>query len=406
MTRLQVKNVGPVADVNIILNRHNVFIGKQSSGKSTIAKIISNCKWLEKEVLTHPSKSVSSYEDTYRNGLVSFHNLEGYFSTKSQILYESDYIIISYSKGECSIIKKAGESSYLRKKILYVPSERNMVVYTDSIGGANNLRSFAADWMAARDFFDETHKQIILDLGVEYYKTDENGRTINHIVSTKNTKEYDINLTCGSSGLQSLVPITTTIDFYTGGFYDTGNQEKLLKANDMYAARQLIKYFLNERHITDLEEGKRDIEKLMDDVIGLVSTSSTSFVIEEPENNLFPGTQFSLVNFIMRCVNRGQRYHEATITTHSPYILSSMNILLLAGILRNLSIEHHEVAEIVGDLFIKPNDVSAWAIENGHLVSILDSETGLISENYLDGISDNLAEKFNHLYRLFLKSMK
>lgn len=49
MSRLIIKNIGPIKDVDIKLNKVNVFIGQQSSGKSTIAKIISFCSWLEKK---------------------------------------------------------------------------------------------------------------------------------------------------------------------------------------------------------------------------------------------------------------------------------------------------------------------------------------------------------------------
>ena len=48
MARICIKNVGPIKQVDINLKRINVFIGMQSSGKSTIAKIISFCSWLDK----------------------------------------------------------------------------------------------------------------------------------------------------------------------------------------------------------------------------------------------------------------------------------------------------------------------------------------------------------------------
>ena len=48
MRRLVIRNVGPIRSVDIRLNKVNVFIGQQGSGKSTIAKIVSFCSWLEK----------------------------------------------------------------------------------------------------------------------------------------------------------------------------------------------------------------------------------------------------------------------------------------------------------------------------------------------------------------------
>ena len=48
MNRLIIRNVGPVKSVDLRLNKVNMFIGPQGSGKSTIAKILSFCSWLEK----------------------------------------------------------------------------------------------------------------------------------------------------------------------------------------------------------------------------------------------------------------------------------------------------------------------------------------------------------------------
>ena len=52
MTTLKIKNIGPIKEVFFELKRFNFFIGRQSSGKSTIAKIISFCTWVEKDIQT------------------------------------------------------------------------------------------------------------------------------------------------------------------------------------------------------------------------------------------------------------------------------------------------------------------------------------------------------------------
>ena len=48
MAQLIIKNIGPIKEINIELNKINVFIGPQSSGKSTISKILCHCQWVEK----------------------------------------------------------------------------------------------------------------------------------------------------------------------------------------------------------------------------------------------------------------------------------------------------------------------------------------------------------------------
>ena len=50
MAHIIIKNIGPIKEVELDLNKINVFMGPQSSGKSTIAKIISFCLWVEKNV--------------------------------------------------------------------------------------------------------------------------------------------------------------------------------------------------------------------------------------------------------------------------------------------------------------------------------------------------------------------
>ena len=53
--KLIIKNVGPIKEVDLFINKVNVFMGQQSSGKSTIAKILSFCNWVEKDISFHQS---------------------------------------------------------------------------------------------------------------------------------------------------------------------------------------------------------------------------------------------------------------------------------------------------------------------------------------------------------------
>ena len=46
MSKIKIENIGPIKNVNFDLNKVNVIMGPQSSGKSTIAKIVSYCQWV------------------------------------------------------------------------------------------------------------------------------------------------------------------------------------------------------------------------------------------------------------------------------------------------------------------------------------------------------------------------
>lgn len=80
-TTIKIRNVGPIKDVEITLNKVNVFMGPQSCGKSTIAKIVSFCSWFEKNAILKGSS-----ENEFYPNLVQFHNFEdNYFCETSYI---------------------------------------------------------------------------------------------------------------------------------------------------------------------------------------------------------------------------------------------------------------------------------------------------------------------------------
>ena len=154
MSTITIKNIGPIKEVEeISLNRVNVFMGPQSSGKSTIAKIISFCTWVEKDVAT--SQSLSEYQENktyFRERLESFHKIKGYFNSDSYIHYKSEVVDIVWENEECSI-SWVDKYAYKRSKIAYIPSERNMVILPEarkSEFGNTNIRSFLFDWFEAR----------------------------------------------------------------------------------------------------------------------------------------------------------------------------------------------------------------------------------------------------------------
>ena len=133
----------------------------------------------------------------------------------------------------------------------------------------------------------------------------------------------------------------------------------------------------------------------------LTIPSSCDFIIEEPEQNLFPATQAQLISYLLDICNNQERLHSFTLTTHSPYILTQLNILLFAGLLQHQG-KAEMVQKIVDPLsIIEPNALGVYAVQNdGTIKSIIDEETGMISQNYLDSVSEELSVKFQQLYRL------
>ena len=99
--RLELHNIGPIENISITLNKINVLIGPQSSGKSTIAKILSFCLWMEKDTVRNQSTDQINNEYIQEH-LIAFYKLGSYFGEDSSIVFEGEVLEFSYeskSKG-------------------------------------------------------------------------------------------------------------------------------------------------------------------------------------------------------------------------------------------------------------------------------------------------------------------
>lgn len=350
MRHLVIKNVGPIKLADIELKRFNVFIGHQSSGKSTIAKVISTCNWVEKEVATTLDVNAIADGDAFKNMMESFHKMDEYFSDSSEIHFESDYIKIDYASEQLNVELKKDEN-YYRQKICYIPAERNMVTLPELQGfefGTTNLRSFLFDWFNAREFYNDENKADIMGLGVKYFFDKEQNKfkdRIEHI----NGQTYGIPLSSASSGLQSIVPLLVMLQYYSGQYFTVASQKKsfdqdakVIKLMPALAERYILKPY-KPNHIpsesgkllieisTKFRGGDKKCQELMfnyqEALNRLLNPVKTTFIIEEPEQNLYPDTQLELIEKLTLLCQQ-ERRHECTLTTHSPYIVNYFNILI------------------------------------------------------------------------------
>ena len=363
--------------MSFVIKRYNFFIGQQSSGKSTIAKIISNCTWMEKEIATHPNvlTDLSYYEDTFVSQLEEFHFMEGYFNEDSFLEYDSEYIHISCNGLKCRINVKPDVENYERQKVLYIPAERIIFSKTTSFSGNNNLNSFALDWINARDYFDNEHKLNILALGISYYQQIEQGKTIDKIVSRNGS--YDIKLINGSSGLQSVVPLASAMQFYSRTLFQDSIESKTLLPEQTKDRIDISNYLRK-----DYSEMLDIPSEIIDKINRLTKTKRTSFVIEEPESNLYPQSQIDLLNSIVNCSLSEGREHTVTITTHSPYIINQLNLLVKA----------HDKGKTVQGAEIDFEKLNVFFVVNGILIDLKVRNAHLIDTTML---SDPLNETYN-----------
>ncbi|CAM3113321.1 hypothetical protein BZK31_03290 [Pseudomonas floridensis] len=128
-----------------------------------------------------------------------------------------------------------------------------------------------------------------------------------------------------------------------------------------------------------------------------------SFVIEEPEAHLFPFAQGQVVSLIAAAYNAPGNDGVFVITTHSPYILTALNNLVQARNAASVANEKEllEIYKIVPkDQLIEFDDLAAYAVNEGGVTSILDTEYSLIQAHAIDGVSEYFASRFEKLLEI------
>ena len=187
--------------------------------------------------------------------------------------------------------------------------------------------------------------------------------------------------------------------------------EKILKGEYRYDSNgEYLNVNEKERvQMKDASSGQQEALRILQGFflsIGLKNRREF-FVVEEPEAHLYPLAQKELINAFALFLNTIKE-GRLIITTHSPYILACVNILLFANYVANeLPEAGKEVLESVQkEFWLDSKMFSAYSLGHGEVycTNIKDSETGLIDQTYLDAISEQLGTQYYHLYNLLVKN--
>ncbi len=86
------------------------------------------------------------------------------------------------------------------------------------------------------------------------------------------------------------------------------------------------------------------------------------------------------------------------IVTHSPYILSAVNNLLLAWQEYQQS-KSEQLKEAYGDIWLDPRKVAVYELKDGEVRSLMGADN-LIDANVIDVVMEEIAEEVNKILAL------
>ena len=369
MASLHIKNFGPVSDsTKIELTPLMMLIGRQSSGKSTFMKVLCFCRWIEKKIMVSTDDFVSQYTHNGRfvRDLKLFHRLnDEYFKIDTELKYDGDVISIEYSGvgGNAKIVRKKSfvEKRY-NSKLCYIPAERNLVSAIQNVDKTYKaterdvLFNFIYEWDEAKVPYTSEHPFKLAVTGGFSYVNKSGSDVLVREDGSETPAFY------ASSGMQSVMPMDVMTNYVTNR--------------------------VGENATLSMHE-RNEISKTENSFRRLVYQSAQVF-IEEPEQNLYPESQklvmMSVVRSLKKALRNGFERSMVFLTTHSPYIMSVLNVLLIAA-----KIEEKDLPQNIIDknCVLPISDISGYYIdENGVFQNILDVEVPMLSGNELDGVSD------------------
>ena len=320
---------------------------------------------------------------------LSYHRLESYLKENSYIEYIGDVFAITYANGQL-FFEKRGQT-YSLPQIMYVPSERNFISYMKSIKELKVASPALNDFLATYTYAKEKITEIPLPINNSYLLYDKN-RDILYVKG----EEYKVQLSESSSGFQSLVPLYLVSDYLVNSVR-TKTEPMSIEERKLFEKQ--IKEIYANLHFTD--EQRRSAANALS---GKFNKTSFVNIVEEPEQNLFPTSQRDMLYSLLK-INNEIAANKLIITTHSPYLVNYVSVVVEAGKLKQgVSAEKEERLNTIVPITsaISADDLAIYQLnEKEGSVELLDSYEGIPSdENFLNNEIGRTNELFADLLDL------
>lgn len=424
MQRIEINNFGPIDRCLLNIEEFIVFTGQQASGKSTIAKSIfffKNIKNLLSSLVKKRIFSVDEINSSLKNRLIKeirLNFLQVFGSTwampsNMSLFYSYDedlyikislkednknpnYIWIEFSSKLVNEINQLEENNKKEESVdieklksqinsifnddydtIYIPAGRSMITLLSS--QLNYIYSSMEDIQKKSiDFCTQSYLENILKLKINFNDTLDN--MISNVKRMTNIRIDENKLRLAAKLIKKILK---------GDYINIAGEERLQLNN----SKNYVK-------INFASSGQQEVLWILNTLFYyLLNNKKAYFIIEEPESNLFPDAQKLVIEFLSMVKNSGS---AVLITTHSPYVLGTLNTLLYAGELYSCYNTKEKLIDkiISKEFWLDFNKFSSYFLKDGKSEDCRDIEIKCIKNEVIDDISNVINKNYDELSKL------
>lgn len=375
-----IKNFGPLKEVEIDdIKPLTVFIGKSAGGKSIIMKVIVLMRYIYKMVnirsyLKNAKITRSPFKLRFNSLLHD--GLKGMITAQTEIYYTVEingnkYTLKYTNRGLQSDINIPDKDLIFFKEA-YVSGMRSLIpIWVSkavSVKGENLGFFFHETFNDFNDATDVIKEQKLEYLNLKMKVRKSGNRPKLFTIESLQNDAVPIELRYASSGIQTSAPLVAIVHYFAQEF----------SFKDAFQ-RSVLNYLYKQDLLTKFTPGinRNKLGKYV------------HIHIEEVELSLAPEDQRAFMSNLVEEVfhkNKKDRKLGLMVSTHSPYIVNHLNVLLRAGYFEKAR-ENYP--------FLEKDDIAVYRVNEGKIISLMatDNDTGEYVINALD-MSDTMERIF------------
>ena len=375
-----IKNFGPLKEVEIDdIKPLTVFIGKSAGGKSIIMKVIVLMRYIYKMVnirsyLKNAKITRSPFKLRFNSLLHD--GLKGMITAQTEIYYTVEingnkYTLKYTNRGLQSDINIPDKDLIFFKEA-YVSGMRSLIpIWASkavSVKGENLGFFFHETFNDFNDATDVNKEQKLEYLNLKMKVRKSGNRPKLFTIESLQNDAVPIELRYASSGIQTSAPLVAIVHYFAQEF----------SFKDAFQ-RSVLNYLYKQDLLTKFTPGinRNKLGKYV------------HIHIEEVELSLAPEDQRAFMSNLVEEVfhkNKKDRKLGLMVSTHSPYIVNHLNVLLRAGYFEKAR-ENYP--------FLEKDDIAVYRVNEGKIISLMatDNDTGEYVINALD-MSDTMERIF------------